>query len=127
MYFNKIDICEAWYLALADCHLGQGSPEYARLSRLQRYFRPRPSLSVDTLNDNSRQIYAVACMRLIHQHIPDHLNLDELHDFVASHGYGPPTAQGYILGIQLLAAGDDIATAAAEVSVLHTSTELAED
>ena len=64
MYFDTFDICEAWYLALADCHGGQWSREYARLSRLSRYFSPSPMLSVETLSENGRDIYdsAVATM-----------------------------------------------------------------
>lgn len=65
MYFDRFDIVEAWYLALADCHGGQWSREYARLSRMSRYFRPSPMLSVDTLSDNAREIYERACARML--------------------------------------------------------------
>ena len=65
MYFDRIDIIEAWYLALAHCHGGQYSREYARLSRLGRYYRPGPLFSVDSLTDNARDIYAQACKRLL--------------------------------------------------------------
>jgi hypothetical protein len=37
-------------------------------------------------------------------------------DFVASHGFGDPTPEGYNLGLQLYAAGDDYATIGAEVT-----------
>jgi hypothetical protein len=50
---------------LSDCHGGQWSPEYARLCRLQKSFRPSPLLSVDTLSDNAREIYDRACARLL--------------------------------------------------------------
>jgi hypothetical protein len=56
-YFDRFDICEAWYLYLSHCHGGQWSPEYERLSRLQGYFTPSPMLSVDSLNENARAIY----------------------------------------------------------------------
>jgi hypothetical protein len=65
MYWDRFDIVEAWYLALCDCHGGQGSPEYARLSRMLRYFRPSPMLSVDTLSENARMIYENACEKLL--------------------------------------------------------------
>lgn len=65
MYFDRFDICEAWYLALADCHGGGGSREYQRLSRMSRYFRPSPMLSVETLSENGREIYENACARML--------------------------------------------------------------
>lgn len=58
MYFDRIDICEAWYLFLCDYHEGQGSERYARLSRLCRFFTPRAFLaSADDLTENGRAIY----------------------------------------------------------------------
>ena len=65
MYFDRFDIVEAWYLALTHCHGGQWSPEYARLCRMSKYFRPSPLLSVDRLTDNGREIYDNACARLL--------------------------------------------------------------
>jgi hypothetical protein len=67
MYFDRFDICEAWYLALTHCHGGQWSREYERLCALQRYFRPSPLLSVDTLSDNGRAIYERACERMLNR------------------------------------------------------------
>lgn len=67
MYFDRFDICEAWYLALTHCHRGQWSREYERLCALQRYFRPSPLLSVDTLSDNGRAIYESACERMLNR------------------------------------------------------------
>lgn len=64
-YFDRIDIAEAWYLALSHCHGGQSSREYARLSKLSRIMRPRPSLSVETLSENARLIYEDACTRML--------------------------------------------------------------
>ena len=61
MYFDRYDIVAAWYLALSDCHNGQYSREYRRLSNMLTYFRPSPILSVDTLSDNGREIYVNAC------------------------------------------------------------------
>jgi len=64
-YFDKFDICEAYYLALSHCHGGQWSREYERLCRLQTYFKPSPMLSVENLNDNAREIYENACQQLL--------------------------------------------------------------
>ena len=63
MYFDRFDICEAYYLALSHCHGGQWSREYRRLCNLMMYFKPLPMLSVETLNDNAREIYENACNR----------------------------------------------------------------
>jgi hypothetical protein len=68
MYFDRFDIAAAWYLALAHCHGGQWSDSYARLCRLQTYFKPSPLLSVDSLTDNGREIYEAACARLLATH-----------------------------------------------------------
>lgn len=57
-YFDRFDICEAWYLWLTRNHGGQASPEYARLSRLSRHFRPRLMLSANRLGANALTIYA---------------------------------------------------------------------
>ena len=65
MNFDRFDICEAYFLALSHCHGGQWSREYARLCRLMTYFKPSPLLSVETLNDNAREIYENACARFL--------------------------------------------------------------
>ena len=67
MYFDRFDICEAYYLALSHCHGGQWSTEYSRLCKLTKYFTPARNLSVETLNDNAREIYDNACTRLLDQ------------------------------------------------------------
>lgn len=41
---------------------------------------------------------------------------DIFNDFVTSHGYGGATEEGYKIGRELMASGDDYATAAAEVT-----------
>ena len=64
MYFDKFDICEAWYLALSECHSGQFSVEYQRLVNMESYFKPSPILSVDSLSENGRYIYDQAIERL---------------------------------------------------------------
>ena len=63
--WDRFDIVEAYYLAFSHCHSGQWSREYARLSRMLRYFKPRANLSVDTLSDNAREIYDRACLRML--------------------------------------------------------------
>jgi predicted phosphohydrolase len=65
MYFDRLDILEAWYLALSHCHSGQYSYNYKRLCGLRRWFSPSPMLSVDRLNDNAKEIYENACKRLL--------------------------------------------------------------
>jgi len=67
MYFDRFDICEAYFLALSHCHGGQWSNEYSRLCKLMKYFRPSPMLSVETLSDNAREIYDNACARFLSQ------------------------------------------------------------
>jgi hypothetical protein len=57
MYFNRADICEAWYLFLVNYHWGQGSDMYARLSRMLRYFKPGPMLRYESLSENGQVIY----------------------------------------------------------------------
>lgn len=61
MFWDRFDIVEAWWLALRHCHGGQWSPEYARLCKVETYFRPRPNLNVDALSENAAGIYAAAC------------------------------------------------------------------
>lgn len=65
MYFDRFDICEAYYLAFSHCHGGQRSREYARMCAMARYFKPSPMLSVDSLSDNAREIYDSACARML--------------------------------------------------------------
>lgn len=65
MFFDRFDICEAWYLALTHCHGGQWSKEYLRLCKMQKYFRPSPLMSVDSLSENAKVIYYEACKKMI--------------------------------------------------------------
>jgi len=58
MYFDRFDICEAYYLFLSLRHEGQWSEKYRRLSRLTTYFTPRPSLRLSTLSPNGKAIYS---------------------------------------------------------------------
>ncbi len=65
MYFDRFDVCEAYYLALSHCHGGQWSDEYARLCKMRKYFKPSPLLSVESLSDNAKEIYNNVCARLL--------------------------------------------------------------
>lgn len=57
MFFDRFDIAEAYYLFFCHYHEGQASDKYRRLSRMTRNFKPRPSLAVETLTENGREIY----------------------------------------------------------------------
>jgi hypothetical protein len=59
MYFDRFDVCMAYYLFACDWHSGQGSPEYRILGRLHALgFRPSPILSRRSLSENGRSILA---------------------------------------------------------------------
>ncbi len=58
MYWNRIDIVEAYFLYFCDYHEGQDSFKYQRLSKMTNYFTPRPSLcDVSDLSENGQEIY----------------------------------------------------------------------
>ena len=59
MYFNRFDICEAYYLYMMLHHNGQWSKEYAMSGTFHKLrFRPAPSLSDrDDLEENGQVIY----------------------------------------------------------------------
>jgi negative regulator of genetic competence, sporulation and motility len=65
LYFDRYDITEAYYLALSHCHNGQWSNEYARLCKMQKYFKPSVLFSYDTLTENGKLIYNKACTKLL--------------------------------------------------------------
>jgi len=65
MYFDRFDVCEAYYLAFSHCHSGQFSKEYRRLCKMQHYFNPRTNLSVDSLSENAKTIYDNLCEKLL--------------------------------------------------------------
>ena len=57
--WDRVDICEAWYLFASDWHEGQGSATYGIFARLNRLgFRPSPMLSTGSLSSNGRLILA---------------------------------------------------------------------
>lgn len=57
MYFDRFDIVTAHYLFCCHYHGGQASRLYARLCRIGKYFTPSPLLSLESLNENEREIY----------------------------------------------------------------------
>ena len=57
MYFDRFDIVEAYYCFYSDYHEGQWSDKYRRMSRISAYFKPRPNLSYETLEENGKYIY----------------------------------------------------------------------
>ena len=57
-YFDRFDICEAYYLYFCDWHNGQWSEEYKRLCKMQKYFKPSPLLrTAKDLTENGYEIY----------------------------------------------------------------------
>ena len=59
MYFDRFDICEAYYVFAVLWHGGQWSPEYRFFGRLESIgFKPSPLLRDEkSLNENGRAIY----------------------------------------------------------------------
>lgn len=58
MYFDRLDVCQAYYLWLQHHWSGQGCPHYARFCRLSEWFSPGPTFtSMSDLSDNGREIY----------------------------------------------------------------------
>lgn len=62
-YFDRFDIVEAHWCYCVEWHSGMWSPEYRRLSGIGRYFKPRPNLSSDTLEENAKEIYEALVRR----------------------------------------------------------------
>ena len=59
MYYNRFDICEAYYLFASLFHSGQGSEIYSKFAQLDRIgFSPSPLLSKPSdLDFNAREIF----------------------------------------------------------------------
>lgn len=58
MYFDKFDICEAYYCFAESYHGGQWSEEYKIFGRLDAIgFRPSPMLCIEKLSENAREIF----------------------------------------------------------------------
>ena len=57
-YFDRFDICEAFYCYASDWHAGQWSEDYKIFGRLHNLqFRPSPMISSDNLSENAQVIY----------------------------------------------------------------------
>lgn len=62
MYFDRFDICQAYYVFFVSHHEGQGSKKYARLSRLTEYFSPGIGFrDYADLTENGQAIYKQLC------------------------------------------------------------------
>ena len=58
MYFDRFDICEAYWCYASDYHEGQFSKIYEIFGRLHELeFRPSMDLSFESLTDNGQSIY----------------------------------------------------------------------
>ena len=57
MYFDRFDICEAYFLYFTEAHEGQTSEKYSRLYHMLSYFKPSPVLKYETLTENGQAIY----------------------------------------------------------------------
>ena len=58
MYWDRLDICQAWFLFACDWHQGQDSWEYEIFGRLgQIGFQPGLNLTFDALTENGKAIY----------------------------------------------------------------------
>ena len=57
-YFDRFDICEAYYLYASLYHGGQFTKLYEVFGRLDNLkFRPSPVLRLSSLTENGRSIY----------------------------------------------------------------------
>lgn len=56
-YFDRFDICEAWYHFLSQYHGGQSAIAYRRLSQLTRLYKPGYRASLTNMSDNAKAIY----------------------------------------------------------------------
>jgi len=58
MYFDRFDICSAYYLYGAYYHAGQFSKEYAYMGRvLNCGFHPSLVFDIKSLSENAREIF----------------------------------------------------------------------
>ena len=69
MTFDRLDICEAWYLYLSAYHDGMGSVRYQRLSRLLEHFTPAAWLQNDWCSTSSKKLELSANGREIYEQL----------------------------------------------------------
>lgn len=84
--------------------------------RLPARIKPHWFEPFETESANSAGAWCKHCNCALAGDGGEHFSKDQFCDFVTSHGFGEPTAEGYAVGLELLSTGDDMATAAAEVS-----------
>ena len=71
MYFDKFDICEAYWMYASLYHEGQNSEIYEIFGRLHRIgFEPSPFISEDSLTENGKEILAGLIER---KHLSQHV------------------------------------------------------
>jgi hypothetical protein len=59
MYFDKFDICSAYYLFGSHYHGGQFTKEYAYMSRaINAGFKPGFFFDYESLTENGKEIYS---------------------------------------------------------------------
>lgn len=75
MEFDRFDIVTAHYCYCVAWHGGKSSPEYRRLSRLTRYFRPSPLLGNVPDTSNGRHIMSAIIRRHFVNREPYAVNL----------------------------------------------------
>ena len=63
MPFNRFDIVESYYLFFVNCHGGQWSTEYKRLSKMLSYFKPSPMLSPANCTEEVKDGFLLLCER----------------------------------------------------------------
>ena len=79
-YFNKLDVCSAWYLWLSENHGGQWSEEYIRLCKLSSYFTPGPLFKYETMSENAKEIYDNLCNKHGQENTYTVLDEEQLND-----------------------------------------------
>ena len=70
MYWDRFDICEAWWLYACHYHGGQWSKLYSILSHklpVTMQFNPSPWLDENHLTENGREIYQSLVDRKVYQ------------------------------------------------------------
>lgn len=79
-YFNKLDVCSAWYLWLSENHGGQWSEEYIRLCKVSSYFHPGLLFKYETMSENAKEIYDDLCNKHGQENTYTVLDEEQLND-----------------------------------------------
>ena len=59
-YYDRFDIIHAHYVWNLEHHGGQSSPEYAKVCRIEKYFKPG---FMSTMSENAQAIHAKLCRK----------------------------------------------------------------